>query len=118
MLLRVYVCTMEPDSPEGCPKLNPVEEVVVVLLPNTEPCPKPELCWPNAGVLLWPNSVPPVLGAALAAVVPNEKELALPAAEGAPNRLPPLVEEADDEAGWAAVDAAGWPKAGAAPKPD
>lgn len=69
----------------------------MVLLPNTEPCPKPALCWPKAGVLLWPNSEPPVLGAELTGLVPNEKELALLAAEDVPNRPPPLEE--DDEAG-------------------
>jgi len=30
-------------SPDGCPKLNPEDEDVVVLLPNTDPCPNPEL---------------------------------------------------------------------------
>lgn len=79
---------------------------MVVLLPNTVPCPKPELCWPKAGVLLWPNSELPVLGAEPAALVPNENELALGAAEDAPNRPPPLEEDAE-EAGCPAVDAAG-----------
>lgn len=33
----------EQPKAEGCPKLNPVDEDVVVLLPNTDPWPNPEL---------------------------------------------------------------------------
>ena len=110
MVLCVCVCAPYRYSPEGCPKLNPVDDVVVVLLPNPEP--NPELCWPKAGVPLWPNSEPPVLGTEPAALVPNENELALPAAGEAPNR-PPLEGEAAGSG-----DAAGWPKPGEAPKLD
>lgn len=88
---------------EGCPKLNPVDEVVIVLLPNTDPCPNPELCCPNAGVALCPNNPMPELLAVLALLVPKENELALLAVE-APNRLPlpPVVEllELAPNAGW------------------
>lgn len=61
----------------------------MVLLPNTDPCPNPEL-WPNAGAVLCPNSPEPVLLAVLALLVPKEKELALLAVE-APKRPPPVV---------------------------
>lgn len=106
-------------SPEGCPKLNPDDDDVVVLLPNTDPCPNPEL-WPNAGAVLCPNSPEPVLLAVLALLVPKEKELALLAVE-APKRPPPppvvtLLELAPN-AGWpkeklldVPVLLAGWPK--------
>lgn len=76
-------------SPEGCPKLNPVEEDVVVLLPKTDPWPNPGL-WPNAGAVLCPNSPEPVLLAVLALLVPKENEMALLAVE-APKRPPPVV---------------------------
>lgn len=33
----------EQPKAEGCPKLNPEDDDVVVLLPNTDPCPNPEL---------------------------------------------------------------------------
>lgn len=79
----------EQPKAEGCPKLNPVDEDVVVLLPNTDPEPNPEL-WPNAGAVLCPNSPEPVLLAVLAPLVPKEKELALLGVE-APKRLPPVV---------------------------
>lgn len=81
--------SIDSDSPEGCPKLNPVDDDVVVLPPNTDPCPKAEL-WPNAGAVLCPNSPEPVLLAVLALLVPNENELTLLAVE-APKRLPPVV---------------------------
>lgn len=94
------------------------------MLPNTDPCPNPALCWPNAGVPLgggWPNRDPPVLAAELAAPAgePNEKELALPAAAEEPNRLG--AEEVGAVAGATEEAAAGWPKPpaveeGAAPK--
>lgn len=76
-------------SPEGCPKLNPDDEDVVVLLPNTDPCPNPEL-WPNARPVLCPNSPVPVLLTVLALLVPKENELALVGVE-APKRPPPVV---------------------------
>lgn len=104
-------------SPEGCPKLNPVDEDVVVLLPNTDPCPNPEL-WPNAGAVLCPNSPEPVLLAVLALLVPKEKEMALLAVE-APKRPPPVVAvlEPAPNADWpkekllaVPVLLAGWPK--------
>lgn len=95
-------------SPEAWQKLNPADDVVVVtaaVLPKTDPpCPKLLLC-PNTRVLLWPNIPPPVL----ADGCPKEKELALLVLEDAPNTLP-LLE--------AAVEAAGWPKAGTVPNPD
>lgn len=82
---------VEQPKPDGCPKLNPVDEDVVVLLPNTDPCPNPELC-PNAGAVLCcaPNSPVPLLLAVLALLVPKEKELAL-LAVAAPKRPPPVV---------------------------
>lgn len=93
--------------PEAWQKLNPAEDVVVVTAavpPNTDaPCPKPVLC-PNTGGLLCPKSTPPVL-----AGWPKEKELALLVLAGAPKTFP-LLE--------AAVEAAGWPKAGIVPNPD
>lgn len=104
-------------SPDGCPKLNPVDDDVVVLLPNTDPCPNPEL-WPNAGAVLCPNSPVPVLLAVLALLVPKEKELALLAVE-APKIPPPVVAllELAPNADWpkekplaVAVLPAGWPK--------
>lgn len=61
----------------------------MVLLPNTDPCPNPEL-WPNAGAVLCPNNPEPVLLAVLALLVPKEKEMALLAVE-APKRPPPVV---------------------------
>lgn len=79
----------EQPKPDGCPKLNPEDEDVVVLLPNTDPCPNPEL-WPKAWFVLCANSPVPVLLTVLAPLVPKEKELALVAVE-APKRLPPVV---------------------------
>lgn len=79
----------ESYSHEGCPKLNPVDDDVVVLLPNTDPCPNAEF-WPNAGVVFCPNSPEPVLLAVLALLVPKEKELTLLTVE-APKRFPPVV---------------------------
>lgn len=105
----------EQPKADGCPKLNPDDEEVVVLLPNTEPCPKPEL-WPNAG--LCPNMPEPVLLAVLALLVPKEKELALLEVE-APKRPPPVVAllEVAPNADWpkekplaVPVLLAGWPK--------
>lgn len=79
----------EDPKPEGCAKLNPDDEEVDVLLPNTEVWPKPELC-PNAGVaVLCPKSPAPVLLAVFALLVPKENELTLLAVE-APNS-PALV---------------------------
>lgn len=93
--------------PEAWQKLNPADDVVVVTagaLPKTDPpCPKAVLC-PNTGGLLCPNNPPPVL----ADGCPKEKELALLVLAGAPKTLP-LLE--------AAVEAAGWPKAGIVPNP-
>lgn len=89
----------------------------MVLLPNTDPCPNPELC-PNAGAVLCPNSPEPVLLAVLALLVPKEKELALLAVE-APKRPPPVVAllELAPNADWPKekpladpVLLAGWPK--------
>lgn len=80
----------EQPKPEGCPKLNPDDEDVVVLLPNTGACPNPELC-PNAGAVLCPNRPVPVLLAVLALLVPKEKELALLAVEAPKRPLPPVV---------------------------
>lgn len=94
--------------PEAWQKLNPADDVVVVTaaaLPKTDPpCPNPVFC-PNTRGLLWPNNPPPVL----ADGCPKEKELALLVLAGAPKTLP-LLE--------AAVEAAGWPKAGTVPNPD
>lgn len=106
-------------SPEVCPKLNPDEEDVVVLLPNTDPCPNPEL-WPNAGGVLRPNRPEPVLLAVLALLVPKEKEMALLGVE-APKRPPPVVAllELAPNADWPKVKpladpvllaVASWPK--------
>lgn len=89
----------------------------MVLLPNTDPCPNPEL-WPNAGAVLCPNSPEPVLLAVLALLVPKENELALLAVE-APKRPPPVVAllELAPNADWPKekpladpVLLAGWPK--------
>ena len=90
---------------------------MVVLLPNTDPCPNPEL-WPNAGAVLCPNGPEPVLLAVLALPWPNGKVLVVEA----PKRLPPpppvvaLVELAP-KAVWPKekplaipVLPAGWPK--------
>lgn len=69
--------------------------VVVEVPPNTEPpCPKLGLC-PNAGGLLWPNSVPPVLVEAC----PKEKELELLVLAAAPKTFP-LVDVGVEETGW------------------
>lgn len=87
--VRIHETINRKLLPDGCPKLNPADEDVVVLLPNTDPCPNPELC-PNAGVVLCPNSPVPVLLAVLALLVPKEKELAL-LAVAAPKRPPPVV---------------------------
>lgn len=82
----------EQPKAEGCPKPNPVDDDVVVLLPNTDPCPNPEL-WPNTGAVVCPNSPDPVLLAVLALLVPKEKELAFVAvaAPKAPPPPPPVV---------------------------
>lgn len=78
--------------------------VTAAVPPNTDaPCPKPVLC-PKTGGLLCPKSTPPVLDG-----WPKEKELALLVLAGAPKTFP-LLE--------AAVEAAGWPKAGMVPNPD
>lgn len=123
--LNSYCILADPHSPDGCPKLNPVDEDVVVLLPNTEPCPNPEL-WPNAGAVLCPNSPEPVLLAVLAPLVPKEKELALLAVE-APKRPPPVVAllELAPNADWpkekplaVPVLLVGWPKPLAWPNTD
>lgn len=115
----------EQPKAEGCPKLNPVDEDVVVLLPNTDPCPNPEL-WPNAGAVVCPNSPEPVLLAVMAPLVPKEKELAL-VAVASPNRLPPVVAllELAPNADWpkekppdVSVLLAGWPKPVAWPNTD
>lgn len=116
----------EQPKAEGCPKLNPEDEDVVVLLPNTDPCPNPEL-WPNAGAVLCPNSPEPVLLAVLALLVPKEKELALLAVD-APKRPPPPVVallELAPNADWPKVKPpdvpvllAGWPKPLTWPKTD
>lgn len=88
-----------------------------MLLPNTGAWPNPEL-WPNAGVVVCPNSPEPVLLAVLALLVPKEKELAL-VAVAAPNRTPPVVAllELAPNADWqkekppdVSVLLAGWPK--------
>lgn len=88
---------------------------MVVLLPKTEPCPNPEF-WPNAGVVLCPNSPEPVLLAVFALLVPNEKELTLLAVE-APKRFPPVVALLDvaPNVDWPKekpldVPLVGWPK--------
>lgn len=109
---------VEQPKAEGCPKLNPEDEDVVVLLPNTDACPNPEL-WPNAGAVLCPNRPEPVLLDVLALLVPKEKELALLAVE-APKRPPPPVVAALElapNADWpkekppgVPVLLAGWPK--------
>lgn len=97
----------------------------MVLLPNTEPCPNPEL-WPNAGAVLCPNSPEAVLLAVLALLVPKEKEMALLAVE-APKRPPPVVAllELAPNADWpkekplaVPVLLAGWPKLLAWPNTD
>lgn len=69
------------NPPDGCPKPNP-EDAVVVLLPNTDPWPKPALGCPKPGALLWEKSPVPVpvpVPAAEPVPVPaaKEKELAL-----------------------------------------
>lgn len=92
----------EQPKAEGCPKLNPEDEDVVVLLPNTDPCPNPEL-EPKAGAVVCPNSPEPVLLAVLALLVPKENELAL-VAVGAPKRPPPVVALLE------VVPNADWPK--------
>lgn len=61
---------------------------MVVLLPNMDPWPKPELDCPKTGALLWPKSPVPVLAAELVALAPKEKELALFVLED-PNSPPP-----------------------------
>lgn len=88
---------------------------MVVLLPNTDPCPNAEF-WPNAGAVLCPNSPEPVLLAVLALLVPKEKELTLLTVE-APKRFPPVVAllELAPNADWPKekpldVPLAGWPK--------
>lgn len=87
--LTVTKTSLQTNSPDGCPKLNPDAEDVVVLLPNKDPCANPELC-PNAGVELCPKSPVLVLLAVLPLLVPKEKELAL-LAVAAPKRLAPVV---------------------------
>lgn len=91
---------------------------MVVLLPNTGPCPKAEL-WPNAGAVVCPNRPEPVLLAVLALLVPKEKELALLGVEEPKRPPPPVVAPLAfaPNADWAkekplAVPAllAGWPK--------
>lgn len=62
---------------------------MVVLLPNMDPWPKPELDCPKTGALLWPKRPVPVLGAELVALATKEKELALFVPED-PNSPPPL----------------------------
>lgn len=81
------------NSPDGCPKPNPEDDAVVVLLPNMDPWPKPALGCPKPGAL-WLKSPVPVLGAELVPFAPKEKELALLAVE-APNSPPPLLAAAD-----------------------
>lgn len=95
----------------GCPKLKPVEEVVVVVFPpNTEAWPKvPEPGCPKAGVALCPNR--PVLLAVLLTLEPKEKELAL-LAVGAPNSPLPVVLLLD---ATGAAPGAGEPNPGLAP---
>lgn len=96
------VRVLSPVLPEAWQKLNPDGDAVVVVadaLPNTEPpCPKLGL-WPKAGVLLWPNRLPPEL----AEDCPKEKEVELLELEAAPKTLP-LVDDG--------VEAAACPKAG------
>lgn len=106
---------MGSHSPEGCPKLNPEEDDVVVLLPNTEPCPNAEF-WPKTEAVLCPNSPELVLLAGLALLAPKEKELTL-LTVGAPKRFPAVVAllELGPNAGWTKekpldVPLAGWPK--------
>lgn len=81
------------NPPDGCPKPNP-EDAVVVLLPNMDPWLKPALGCPKPGALLWEKSPVPVpLPAAEPVPVPaaKEKELAL-LALAAPNiPAPPPV---------------------------
>lgn len=92
----------------------------MVLLPKTDACPNPELCCPNARVVLCPpNSPVPVLLAVLALLVPKEKELELLVVEE-PKRLPPPVVAVlglAPNADWAKVNPLdvpvllpGWPK--------
>lgn len=110
-------------SPEDCPKPNPVDEDVVVLLPNTDPCPNPEL-WPKPGDEVCPNSPEPVLLAVLALLVSKEKDKALLAVD--PPKIPaPVVAllELAPNADWpkekplaVPVLLAGWPKPVAWPK--
>lgn len=77
-----------------CPKLNPDEDAVVVLLPNKDPWPKPGLDCPNTGAVFWPKSPVPVLAAELVALAAKEKELALFVLED-PNSPPPPLFVAD-----------------------
>lgn len=81
---------------------------MVVLLPNTDPWPKPGVGCPKTGALLWPKSPVPVLGAELVLLAPKEKELALLALED-PNSAPPPLLVADVVAA-----VAGCPKPGLA----
>lgn len=89
-------------KPDGCPKPNP-EEAVVVLLPNMDPWPKPELGCPKPGALLWKSPVPVLAAELVPVLAPKEKELALLALE-APNSppAPPLAADV-------VAVAAGWP---------
>lgn len=79
---------MNPCLPEGCAKLKPADEDVVVLLPKTDPCPNPEL-WPNDVDVLDPNNPAPVLLGVLALLEPKENDERAALAVGAPKRLPP-----------------------------
>lgn len=79
---------MKSCLPEGCAKLKPEDEDVVVLLPKTDPCPNPELC-PNDVDVLDPNKPAPVLLGVLAPLEPKENDERAELALEAPKRLPP-----------------------------
>lgn len=75
---------------EGCVKLKPEDEDVVVLLPKTDPCPNPEL-WPNDVDVLDPNKPMPVLLGVLVLLEPKENEDREVLAVEAPKRPAPLA---------------------------